>query len=102
MGLLFSKLNSPSSPNLFLYIRCSNLFIIFVALYWTLFKKFMFFLYWGVQNLTQHYKCVSEVLSREEGSPSLAMNAWPNAAQEAVGLLCCKGTLRAHGQLGVH
>jgi len=40
---------------------------------------------------------VSPVLSREEGSClSIAGNAFPNAAQEAVGLPCGKGALLAH------
>ena len=43
-------------------------------------------------------RCVSLLLSREEGSPPL--NCWrcSNAAQKAVCFLCHKGTLLAHSQ----
>ena len=58
--------------------------------------------YWGAQHWTQYSKCVSAVLSRGEGSPPWPGNALLDTAQEAVSLLCCKGALLRHGQLGVH
>lgn len=46
---------------------------------------------------------VFHLLSRRERSSSLTdSDALPNAAQKAVGLLCCKGTFLTHVQLGVH
>ena len=80
---------------------CSKPFIILVAIHWTRSCMSMSLFYWRAQNQTQHARCVSPVLSRGKGSPP--STCWqcstPHAAQDAVGLLCCKGTLLAHGQL---
>ena len=48
---------------------CSNPLIIFMALCLTCSRMFLSFLYWGAQHSTQHSSCVSQVLSRGEGSP---------------------------------
>jgi len=46
---------------------------------------------------------VPPVPSREEHHlPRPAGNTLPSTAQGSAGLPCCKGTLLAHGQLGVH
>lgn len=45
----------------------------------------------------------SPVLSRgEDALPWPAGNALPHVDQEAVSLLCCRSTLLAHVQLGIH
>lgn len=46
---------------------------------------------------------VSQALSKEEWSPPCpANNSLPNAAKDAVGLLCHDGTLLANDQLGIN
>ena len=53
-------------------------------------------LYREAQNWTHHSRCVSQVLSRGEGSPpSTCSYALLNAAQDAIGHLCCKGSCPA-------
>ena len=54
LSLLFSRLNRPSSLSLSSQGRCPRPFTVFVALRWTLSKRSLSFLYWGVQNWTQY------------------------------------------------
>lgn len=53
------------------------------------------FLCWGAQN----WECQIDGKNHFTGPTG---DAFPNAAQDAGGLLCCKGALPAHGQLVVH
>lgn len=68
---LFCRINSPSST---LLCQVFQPFHISALVCWIcstlLDSHFMPPLYWWVQNWTQHSTCVSQVLSRGEGSPS--------------------------------
>ena len=68
LSLLFSRLNSSSTLRLSSYVRCSGPSTL-TALGWTLSSKSTSFLYWGVQNWTQHSRYGLPVLSRGERSP---------------------------------
>ena len=74
-----------------------------MAIHWSSCGMSRSLLYWGAQNQTQYSKHVSPVLSREEGTPALACwSCFPNAAQDIVGCLYCKGTLPVRVQLVLH
>ena len=99
-SLTFSRLNSPRSLSLSLNDRNSSPLIISVSICWTSFSMCMSVLCWRAQTRTQHSRCVSSVLRRgKDQLPPPAGNAFPNAAQSAVGLLCHKYVLLAHIQL---
>ena len=103
LSLLVSRLNRLRSLSLSLCIWFSKPLAIFVASCWTLSHMSMFSLYCREpRDRPRTPDVASSVLSREEGSPPLVCRGLPTAAQEAVGLLCCKGTLLAHVQFGVH
>lgn len=98
---LSSRPNSPSSPSLPFYVRCSNLFIVIMVLCRTLSSISPSFLYWGIQNWTQHTTCG---LIRAEQSGSLTCwwhfqmppkdVVWPSLLQShiaASGLSCPPG-----------
>lgn len=65
-----------------------------MLLYWTR-PRMLCFLYLGVQNWTQHSRC-SLLSSQGSHFPWPAGYTLNNAAQHAVRLCCCKGTLLAH------
>lgn len=82
---------------------CSSALIAFLDLYWTNFSKFLFFFYWGNQELTQHYRCLSPGLSRGDGSPfSTCWQHFSNTTWDAAVDLCHEGTLLAYVQPAVH
>lgn len=101
--LFCSRLSGLSNLSLFLYDGSSSLLITFITFCWTHGNKTMSLSYWGAQSWTQHSRRVSPLLSREKDPfPQPAGHALPNAAQESIGCLCCRGTLLTHVQLGVH
>lgn len=76
-------------------------FSTFTALCWTF--QYVCVLDWGAQNWTKCSRC--GLTSAEKGritSLNPAGKALPDAAQDTVSLLCCKGALLAPVQLGVH
>lgn len=62
-SLLFSRVNDPSSLSLSFCVRYSKPSITFAVLHWTHSNMLVWLLYWGPQNWTQHYRCVSTGLS---------------------------------------
>lgn len=70
-------LNSPSSPSLSSHLRCSSLWITFMALGSTLSSVSMSLLYWGAKNWTQDSRCGLTSAAQEEGSP-------PSSCQQSV------------------
>lgn len=75
LSYLFWRLKKTSFPNLSSYVRCSNLLIIFVAVWWTCSSLSMSFLYWGAPKWTQYSKCGCTSGWWREVSPSLT--CWP-------------------------
>lgn len=68
---LFCRINSPSSTLLYQVFQPFHISALVCWICSTLLDShFMPPLYWWVQNWTQHSTCVSQVLSRGEGSPS--------------------------------
>lgn len=57
LSLLCSRLGAPTSLSLSSYKWCFSLFIIFMALCWTLFSIPRCLLFQGAQNQTQHSRC---------------------------------------------
>jgi len=100
LRIVFSRLDGPSSLNLSSYNKWSSPFIFFVALHWTFSSTFMPLLFWGARHWTQHSRYVSLVLSGDHLPQS--GDTLPDAAQGALGLLCCKDSLLSHVQLCVH
>ena len=86
LNLLFSRLNSPTSLSLSLYVRCSDTRTIFVALHWTHSSMSMSLLYWGAQHQMQHSWWVSRWTEVKDRLPWSAGNTPPNIAPEVVGL----------------
>lgn len=91
--VLFPRLNNASSYNSSFYVRCSNPLIIF-----------MFFCRCSLVH--PHTSCLVEPRT-EPSSPNVSHQCWVegnthlpqpsvSAAQDVVGLLCCKDTLLVH------
>lgn len=90
LSFLFSRLNTQSSLNLSSQEMCSSLFIIFMALHWTLSSMSMSHvgeLRTGHGTPSAASSVLRDHLSRPAGDVLLT------AAQEAGGLLFCKDTL---------
>lgn len=77
--------------------------MILVALFWTHSNSSMSLSYWGAQHCTQHSKARPH-RGRIEGTDPLHQPAGDSAPDELWDTICLlghKGTLVAHGQLGV-
>jgi len=72
---LFLKLNSPRALSLPSFRRCSNPFIIFVALCWTLSRRSLSPLNCGAQNWTQCSRCGLKGAQQRGRITSLALLA---------------------------
>ena len=102
-SLFCSRLNNPSSLSLSSWDRCSSPFITSVAHRWTLSSMSMSLLCWGAQNRTQHSRCNLTSAEQKGRLTSLLLLAiFPLVQPRCCWLFCCKGTLLAHVQLGVH
>ena len=103
LSLLFSRIKSSISLSLSSYKRCSSPLIN----------------YWPFTALAPVCPCLTSARDprTRHSTPDVSLQCWvegkvhspwpagntpPNASQDAVGLLCFKGALLAHGQLLVH
>lgn len=89
-SLLFHGLNSPNSPSLLSWKKCSRPLIIFVMLLWTWYNRSTVFLCWGPQSWTQYLERALTRAKKRRGIIS-----WPaghvsfGAAWDAVVFLNC-------------
>lgn len=99
---IISRLYSSRSNILSSEIKCSSPLITFFAFHCTVSSVSMSFSYWGTQTWTQSSRCglTSAEQSRRVTSQP-AGNAVSPAAQDTIGLFCCRGTLLTQIQLGI-
>lgn len=102
LSLLFSNLDSPSSFSFSTYDRWPSPFIIFVALCCAHFSYVHVFPILESPGVHAASGYASPGLSREEISLPTTCWQYSIAVQDAIGVLCHKGTLLTHGQLDVH
>lgn len=103
LSLLFSMMSCPSSLILLLCVRCFWPWGIFMDIFLSHTSACTSVLCWGALIWTQHSRCASPRLSRDEWS--LLMTLWKHSSYLSPGsfaLFYCKGTLLAMNLLALH
>lgn len=102
LSFLFCRLSRLSPLTLSSYERYFSCLINFLAYHSTWSHMTLSLLHWGVQNWTQHGKCVSPGLSSEEEPLPSTSDVLPDVSQDSAAFLCHRSTLLAHGKLVVY